>query len=248
MITTRQKFTRYGSSLAVVLAVHAVAIAIALHWTSAPPAIELPPAAMMVEMPPMPEAPPAPPPKVVQPPPPAPVEEPPLPKVAEAPKPTIALPKPVPKPKPKPQPPKPERKPEPPKEQVAKQAEDTPPAAPAPAPAPKQTEQPPMPSTPDAKPSWLSEIQVKLAKYKRYPDEARRRGQVGTATLKFEVDAEGNVLSAEIVSSSGSAALDRATLEMVRKASPLPKPPAEMLVNGRREITAPYIYSLDKRR
>ena len=53
------------------------------------------------------------------PPPPPPVEELPLPKLAEAPKPTIQVPKPV-KPKPKPQPPKPvEKKPEPPKQQPA---------------------------------------------------------------------------------------------------------------------------------
>ncbi|MDN5509879.1 MAG: energy transducer TonB, partial [Pseudomonas sp.] len=110
MITTRHKLTRYGTSLAVVLGVHAVAIIIALQW-SAPQAIQLPPAAMVIDLAPLPAPPPPPaPPKVVAPPPP-PVEELPLPKLAEAPKPTIQVPKPV-KPKPKPQPPKPvEKKP-----------------------------------------------------------------------------------------------------------------------------------------
>ncbi|MDZ4306044.1 MAG: energy transducer TonB, partial [Pseudomonas sp.] len=32
MITTRHKLTRYGTSLAVVLGVHAVAIILALQW------------------------------------------------------------------------------------------------------------------------------------------------------------------------------------------------------------------------
>jgi hypothetical protein len=53
MITTRQKLTRYGGSLAVVLGVHALAIALALNWTARPP-IELPPQAMMVELAPVP--------------------------------------------------------------------------------------------------------------------------------------------------------------------------------------------------
>lgn len=248
MTTTRQKLTRYGSSLAVVLAVHGVAIAIALHWTSAPAPVELPPAAMIVEMPPMPEIAPPPPPKVVQPPtPPAPVEEPPLPKVAEAPKPTIALPKPKPKP-PKPQPPKPEKKPEPPQDKpVAEKPLDTPPAPPAPvvksaAPAPS------IASNPDAKPSWEADLLRHLAKFKRYPDDARRRGLVGTVKLKFVVDAQGNVLSYEIVGESGSASLDRATLEMIRKAQPLPPPPKELLTSGSVQLTAPFVFSLDKGR
>ena len=46
MITTRHKLTRYGTSLAVVLGVHAVAIIIALQW-SAPHPVTLPPAAMV---------------------------------------------------------------------------------------------------------------------------------------------------------------------------------------------------------
>lgn len=109
MITTRHKLTRYGTSLAVVLGVHAVAIIIALQW-SAPHPVTLPPAAMVIDLAPMPAPPPPAPPKVVTPPqPPAPVEELPLPKLAEAPKPTIQVPKPV-KPKPKPQPPKPVEK------------------------------------------------------------------------------------------------------------------------------------------
>ncbi|TLG91803.1 energy transducer TonB, partial [Pseudomonas edaphica] len=49
MITTRHKLTRYGTSLAVVLGVHAVAIIIALQW-SAPHPVTLPPAAMVIDL------------------------------------------------------------------------------------------------------------------------------------------------------------------------------------------------------
>lgn len=245
MITTRQKLTRYSGSLAIVLGVHAVAIIVALKW-SVPQVLELPPAAMMVEMAPMPEPAPPPPPKVVTPPqPPAPVEEPPLPKLAEAPKPKIAIPKPV-KPKAKPQPPKPEKKPEPPQEKPAEEeVVDTPPST-----APAQKSAAPAPSVAsnsNAMPTWQSDLLRHLSKFKKYPEDARRRGMQGINRLRFVVDAEGKVLSYSLAGGSGSASLDRATLEMIRKAQPLPPPPKELLNNGSLEVVAPFVYSLDKR-
>ncbi len=247
MITPRQKLTRYGGSLAVVLGVHALAIALALNWHTAPPP-ELPPMAMMVEMAPVPEVAPPPPPKVITPPtPPTPVEELPLPKLAEAPKPTIAIPKQEkPKPKPKPQPPKPEKKPEPPKEEPpSDKVVDT---APAKESAPKApVAQPQMPSNSNALPNWQGDLLRHLAKYKKYPEDARRRGLQGINRLRFVVDAEGKVLSYELAGGSGSAALDRATLDMIRRAQPLPPPPKELLNNGSLEVVAPFVYSLDKR-
>ena len=249
MITTRHKLTRYSGSLAVVLGVHALAIALALNWTARPP-IELPPQAMMVELAPVPTQPPPAPPKVVTPPqPPAPVEELPIPKLAEAPKAEIAVPKPKPKPKPNPPPPKPvEKKPEPVKETPAEEKPaDTQPtqapteksAQPAPGPSPAQMA---------AKASWQGTLLAHLGKYKKYPASAQARGKEGVNRLRFVVDAEGNVLSFELVGRSGNADLDRATLEMIRRAQPLPKPPADMLNNGSIEIVAPFVYSLDRRR
>ncbi len=247
MITTRQKLTRYGGSLAVVLGIHALAIALALNWHAAPPP-ELPPQAMMVELAPVPEAAPPPPPKVVTPPtPPTPVEELPLPKLAEAPKPTIAIPKQEKvKPKPKPQPPKPEKKPEPPQETPP--AEKTVDTAPAKESAPKApVAAPQLPSNSNALPNWQGDLLRHLAKFKKYPEDARRRGLQGVNRLRFVVDAEGKVLSYELAGGSGSAALDRATLEMIRRAQPLPPPPKELLNNGSLEVVAPFVYSLDKR-
>lgn len=249
MITTRHKLTRYSGSLTVVLGVHALAIALALNWTARPP-IELPPQAMMVELAPVPTPPPPAPPKVVTPPqPPAPVEELPIPKLAEAPKAEIAVPKPKPKPKPKPQPPKPvEKKPEPVKEKPSeeKPAETQPTQAPT-----EKSAQPapgPSPAQMAAKASWQNTLLAHLGKYKKYPASAQARGKEGLNRLRFVVDAEGNVLSFELVGRSGNADLDRATLEMIRRAQPLPKPPADMLNNGSIEIVAPFVYSLERRR
>ncbi|WP_426143754.1 energy transducer TonB [Pseudomonas sp. DWP3-1-2] len=250
MINSRQKLTRYSGSLLLVLAVHAIAIIVALRWPASQ-AIELPPAAMMVELAPEPVPAPPPPPAVVQPPPPPePEEQIPEPKVAEAPKPQIAVQKPVekPKPKPKPQPPKPIKKPEPPQEKpVQEKPIDTPPTT-AKAEKPVAPTPPSPPSPPsNALPNWQSDLLRHLARYKKYPEDARRRGMQGVSRLRFVVDAQGNVLSASIAGSSGSPALDRATMEMIRRAQPLPKPPAETLNNGTIEILAPFVYSLDRR-
>jgi periplasmic protein TonB len=249
MMTARQTLTRYSASLLLVLAVHAVAIIIALRWSS-PQVVELPPAPMIVELAPLPQPAPLPPPRVVQPQPPAPVEEVPLPKVAEAPKPEIAIPKPV-KPKVKPQPPKPEKKPEPPQEKPAdiKPVETPPTSAPSvKSAAPPQPPSPPSPAVDsNAKRTWQSDLQQHLAKYQKYPEEVRRRNITGSTSLRFEVDADGKVISVSIAESSGNALLDRATLEMIRRAQPLPKPPVEILRNGSVEVSAPFTYRLTKR-
>lgn len=48
----------------------------------------------------------------------------------------------------------------------------------------------------------------------------------GVAVIKFSIAANGKLASAGIAGSSGSAALDRAALAVVRKAQPFPPPPA----------------------
>ena len=95
--------------------------------------------------------------------------------------------------------------------------------------------------------SALRDLLRHLAKYKRYPEDARRRGLQGINRLRFVVDAEGKVVSYSMAGGSGSAALDRATLEMIRRAGTVPKPPPELLNNGTIEVVAPFVYSLDRR-
>ncbi|AYC34856.1 energy transducer TonB [Pseudomonas cavernae] len=235
------KLSRYGVSLAVVLGLHLGLALWALYWHPQAAPVELPPAAMLIELAPLPPAAPkpAPPPPPVQP------QEPePQPKLIEAPKPKIAL-APKPKPKPKPQPPKPvEPKPQP----------EQPPQEIAPAPPAKTESQPAAPqlaavSAPSkAKETWQSKLLGHLARYKRYPDDARRRGFEGVTKVRFRVDGDGKVLSVGLAGSSGSASLDRATLAMIRRAQPLPKPPAELLDGNSLEVVAPFVYSLDRRR
>ncbi|MEM6385210.1 MAG: TonB family protein [Pseudomonadota bacterium] len=68
-----------------------------------------------------------------------------------------------------------------------------------------------------------------------YPGQVMRRisrvrkprvGSRGTATVSFSISANGGLAKVVISRSSGSARLDRAALQVIRKAAPFPKPPA----------------------
>jgi protein TonB len=80
----------------------------------------------------------------------------------------------------------------------------------------------------NALPNWKSQLVARLERYKRYPSEARSRGEGGVAQLAFSIDRNGGVHHARILRSSGSSLLDRETLSLVERAQPLPPPPPEM--------------------
>jgi protein TonB len=229
---------RLTLSLLLVLGVHIALGLWALSWQVAAAPVELPPAAMLIELPPQPAVAPPPAPAVIQ-------QATPEPEVVVAPKPKLVLEKPKPKPKPVVKPPKPTPTPPVPTAKPVEQA--TPSATTAPTAAPAAQQPSNSSATTAAKVSWQSQLLSHLARYKRYPDEARRRGIQGTSQVRFSLDSQGRVLSVELAKSSGNTALDRATQAMIRRASPVPAPPAEMLSNGQLEIVAPFIYALERR-
>lgn len=94
-----------------------------------------------------------------------------------------------------------------------------------------------------ALPNWKSLLVAQLERNKRYPADARARGEQGEAQLAFSIDRSGGVHGARIVRSSGSAALDRETLALVQRASPLPPPPPEIR-GGSISIVVPIRYNL----
>jgi protein TonB len=95
---------------------------------------------------------------------------------------------------------------------------------------------------PNALPNWKSQLMAQLERNKRYPSEAQSRGEQGIALLAFSVDRSGGVHSARIVRSSGSSALDQATLAMVARAAPLPPPPPE-ITGSQIPISVPIRYN-----
>ncbi len=73
---------------------------------------------------------------------------------------------------------------------------------------------------------WKSEIVMRIMSEKEYPEEARAQGTNGTAVVAFSVGASGGIRSVRLVRSSGSSILDRAAVETVRRANPVPPAPA----------------------
>jgi periplasmic protein TonB len=119
-------------------------------------------------------------------------------------------------------PPKPEPLPEPPHEDV-----------PAMAPRPVQARAVLM--------TWRNQIVTILERNKRYPSDARARGEHGVARLAFSIDRAGHLIASRIVASSGSAALDQETLALVQRAQPFPPPPPEL---AGAEMTVPVSFSI----
>lgn len=90
-----------------------------------------------------------------------------------------------------------------------------------------------------AKRSWESDILAKLQKEKRYPAYALRSKQQDTVLIRFVIDGRGNVLSSTIVKSNGYDLLDRESLALIKRASPLPPPPMNVMKGDRLELVVP---------
>lgn len=106
---------------------------------------------------------------------------------------------------------------------------------PSPAPPPR-TERSPAPRA-SSSPAIQRAAQRKLAQHLFYPPEAVARGLEGEARLLLSLDAEGNVVEAEIASSSGHRILDQAA---VRAAYAMGRLPGA----GAREMILPVVFRL----
>jgi protein TonB len=95
----------------------------------------------------------------------------------------------------------------------------------------------------NAVPRWKTALVMRLQRYKRYPVAAQERGVQGVAQLAFSVDRSGRVHHARIVRSSGSALLDRSTMQLIARAQPLPPPPPEIR-SALISIVVPISYNL----
>jgi periplasmic protein TonB len=92
--------------------------------------------------------------------------------------------------------------------------------------------------------TWQKELAVHLNKYKRYP--ADRPPQSAEILIRFVLDRTGHVLSADVVKGSGDAAFDDAALAMMRRADPVPAPPALIADEGL-SFTMPVIFHVKGR-
>ena len=87
---------------------------------------------------------------------------------------------------------------------------------------------------------WQSQLMAHLERRKRSPRGMMARGQVLVAHVRFRIDDSGNVLSAAVARTSGSAEIDAEVVALVRRASPVPAPPP----GTNKTITAPVRFTM----
>jgi protein TonB len=67
-------------------------------------------------------------------------------------------------------------------------------------------------------------ISLWIKKFQVYPEEARAKGLKGETTLRIRIDRQGTIRYFTLEHSTGSEILDRATVDMVKRANPVPVP------------------------
>jgi protein TonB len=241
---------RYGAAAVAIVALHVALIAAALFWYQRPEPVGATIPAILVDLaPPAPaaqqiqtedykpgpvmqeaEAPPPEPPKeeMVEQLPPTPLQEQPVvaapPKVEPKPQPTPAKPQPV---KDVKKPVKKRLK----EESTTARAERIAPEAPSPSSGATAAA---------AAASYRSILVAHLQRFKQFPSGAASNEQ-GMAQVSFTVTRNGRVTSSRLVRSSGFASIDRAALELLQRAQPLPSFPPEMRQSSD-SFTAPINY------
>jgi protein TonB len=83
-------------------------------------------------------------------------------------------------------------------------------------------------ASPGEKAAYARKLLAHVQRYKRYPLAAQRAGITGDARLSITIDRSGTLRGARLVSSAGSALLDKEAMEVARRASPYPPPPPGM--------------------
>jgi protein TonB len=91
--------------------------------------------------------------------------------------------------------------------------------------------------------SYLAQVQAHLARFNRYPAEARDKGAIGSVRVQFVLARDGRLVSASLMGTSGERALDQAALEQVRRASPFPPIPSA-IAQTTMNIAAPIRFDL----
>jgi protein TonB len=92
--------------------------------------------------------------------------------------------------------------------------------------------------------TWQKELAAHFDRYKRYPSD---RSQLSAELIvSFELDRTGHVLSTHIVQGSGDVSFDEAGLAMMRRADPVPAPPAPVADEGL-TFTMPIIFRVKGR-
>ena len=86
-------------------------------------------------------------------------------------------------------------------------------------------------------------LSAHFKKYKHYPEMARKQRLTGTVIVSIEIRSDGTIDDVQIEQSSGTAMLDQAAVQSVRRASPTPPFPGGVQAKSRK-VTIPYRYQI----
>ena len=84
-------------------------------------------------------------------------------------------------------------------------------------------------------------ISAWINRHKYYPLEARRNNEEGTVLLRINIDSAGDLETYAIVKSSGSKSLDRAAMDIVKRAAPFP----DTVIAKINSAEIPLVFALD---
>lgn len=101
----------------------------------------------------------------------------------------------------------------------------------------------PLSGDPDEIRKYLQDLMRQLKRHKTYPAALKKAKTEGTVELQFTIDRSGRLVASAVKRSSGHPELDRAALEMLANASPLPPIPA-FLDRSALSLSIPVEYSL----
>jgi len=93
--------------------------------------------------------------------------------------------------------------------------------------------------------AYLFKIKRKILQIWEYPVKAYEKNEEGVAVVKMSLDAGGNVIATDLVTSSGSPLLDEGSLGIVRAAAPFDPLPHSYGLE-RLHIVASFRYKLEK--
>ena len=74
--------------------------------------------------------------------------------------------------------------------------------------------------------NWARQISAYFELHKRYPKVKKSKST--TVKVSLVLNRLGNVLSVDVLESSGDAAFDEAAISMIRRSDPVPRPPAQL--------------------
>lgn len=87
-------------------------------------------------------------------------------------------------------------------------------------------------------------IALWIQKFKVYPDEARNQNMQGETVVRIRIDRQGNIIYRILERSTGYQQLDRAALDMISRANPVPAVPNDYPQGDLMEFLIPVTFNL----